>query len=488
MNKKTYIFVGLLLIVGIVIGALASKQFNAQMLDGDAESSGRKVAYWVAPMDPNFRRDTPGSSPMGMALVPVYADEAGDANVYEGVEIDPRIVANIGVKTAQVVRDTKAPVIRTVAHAIYNEKDTSHVHVRASGWIEKLHVRATGEAVEVGTPLFDVYSPELNTAQAEYLQAVSSSRAGLVRSAQERLIGLGLSLTDVEELKNSNVTTSTMTVRAPIKGVVTALNVSDQARITTESPALTLVDLDTVWLIADVFEMDIPHVKRGTSVSIYDVNTNTQVASSTIDYVYPDLNMQTRTNPMRIVLDNANKRFRPGQFFKVDIERAPIENALFVPANAIIRLGHGNRVILSEGNGQFRPAAVTVGETVGEFTQVLDGLAEGETVVVGSQFLIDSESSFQGASVRLTSDEATLETETFGMGQIISLDRTARRITIQHQAVESYDWLAGERSLDIAANVPLDNVTEAIEIHFGLARKTDSSVIVTAIHVMGDDQ
>ncbi len=416
MSKKTYIFGGLLLIMGVVVGALVGRQFGEWRPSDDGLSSEREIAYWVAPMDPEFRRDGPGVSPMGMSLVPVYADETGGGNTYEGVKIDPRVVANIGVKTAPVIRATKSSVIRTVASVAFNEKDTVHVHVRASGWIEKLHVRARGEAVSAGDPLFDVYSPELNTAQAEYLQAVSSDRKGLVRSARERLIGLGLSQSDIEQLEKSNIALSTMTVRAPIKGVVTVLNVSEQARITADKPALTLVDLDTVWLIADVFELDIPYVTRGALVKIYDVNTNAQVAVSTVDYSYPDLNMQTHTNPVRVVLDNTGDLFRPGQFFKVDIERAPIENALFVPSSAIIRLGDGNRVILAEGNGRFRPAAVIISETVGEFTQITGGLTEGETVVVGGQFLIDSESSFQGASVRLIAAEAAPVTKMPEMG------------------------------------------------------------------------
>ena len=416
MNKKSLLFGGILLIAGAAVGFLVSGQFHAPVPSNDEVSSDREIAYWVAPMDPNFRRDAPGLSPMGMTLVPVYADDAGDREAYEGVEIDPRIVANMGVETAPVVRATKSPTIRTVASVAFNEKDTVHVHVRASGWIEKLHVRASGEAVEAGDPLFDVYSPELNTAQAEYLQAVTSGRGGLVRSAQERLIGLGLSRSDIEQLRQSSTAEPTMTVRAPIKGVVTVLNVSEQARITADKPALTLVDLDTVWLIADVFELDAQHVWRGATVNVYDVNTQERVASSTVDYSYPDLNMQTRTNPVRIVLANADNRFRPGQFFKVEIERAPIENALFVPSNAVIRLGHANRVILAEGNGRFRPAAVTIGEVVGEFTQITAGLSEGEAVVVGGQFLIDSESSFQGASVRLTTAETVSETEMSGMG------------------------------------------------------------------------
>lgn len=404
MSKKAIIVGGFLLFIGVLVGSYLPELFSPERTNDSGGSAEREVAYWVAPMDPNFRRDAPGQSPMGMDLVPVYADDAGGQSVYDGVEIDPRIVANIGVETAPVVRDTKAPTIRTVAHVAYNEKETAHVHVRANGWVEKLHVRAVGEAVEAGAPLFDVYSPELKTAQAEYLQAVSSNRRGLIRSAEERLIGLGLSRDDIEGIRSSNVAHSTMTVRAPIKGVVTALNVADQARIMLDRPTLTLVDLDTVWLLADAFEIDVPHIREGAKVNVFDVNTEERVATSSVDYIYPDLNIQTRTNSVRVLLKNENSRFKPGQFFKVDIERERIEDALFVPSTAVIRLGDGNRVILAEGEGRFRPAEVMIGETVGDYTQIVRGLVEGETVVVGSQFLIDSESSFQGARIRLTSE------------------------------------------------------------------------------------
>ncbi|UTW54658.1 efflux RND transporter periplasmic adaptor subunit [Kordiimonas sp. SCSIO 12610] len=488
MSKKAIIVGSLLLLVGLTIGSILPSLFSSESLSGSNNSGEREIAYWVAPMDPNFRRDAPGKSPMGMDLVPVYADEAGGQAAYDGVEIDPRIVANIGVETASVIRDTKAPTIRTVAHVAYNEKATAHVHVRANGWIEKLHVRAVGESVKAGDPLFDVYSPELNTAQAEFLQAVSSGRGGLVRSAEERLIGLGLSRDDIAKIRSSKATQSTMTVRAPIKGVITALNVSDQARVMLDRPTLTLVDLDTVWLLADAFEVDVPHIREGAAVRVFDVNTEERVASSNVDYIYPDLNMQTRTNPVRVLLDNKNNRFKPGQFFKVDIERKRIENALFVPSTAVIRLGDGNRVILAEGGGRFRPAEVMIGETVDEYTQIVAGLNEGETVVIGSQFLIDSESSFTGARTRLTTEEPVLETEVFGRGNILSLDKASRTVTINHQAIDDYDWPAGEREFRLSSNVVAEAIPDKASIHFGMASKPDGSVIVTVIHVMGENQ
>ncbi len=485
MNKKMIIAGSLLVIGGVTVGSFLPTFFRQGETGNSNNPAEREIAYWVAPMDPNFRRDTPGQSPMGMDLVPVYTDEAGGQAAYDGVEIDPRIVANIGVETASVIRDTKAPTIRTVAHIAYNEKATSHVHVRANGWVEKLYVRAVGEAVEAGDPLFDVYSPELNTAQAEFLQAVSSARPGLMRSAEERLIGLGLSRNDIAEIHSSKVARPTMTVRAPIKGVVTVLNVSDQSRIMLEKPTLTLVDLDTVWLLADTFEIDVPHVQAGATVRVFDVNTEEQVAESNVEYIYPDLNMQTRTNPVRVLLKNENNRFKPGQFFKVDIERERIEDALFVPSTAIIRLGDGNRVILAEGNGRFRPAEVMIGEAVGEYTQIMAGLLEGETVVVGSQFLIDSESSFQGAQVRLTTEEPVLETEVFGRGTLVFIDPAARTVSINHEAIDEYDWPSGEQTFELSSSVKLEGIPENVSIDFGMARKPDGSITVTVIHVMG---
>ena len=488
MSKKTSIIGGLLLLIGFITGGFLSTVFNSESGQVSSNSGEREIAYWVAPMDPNFRRDVPGQSPMGMDLIPVYADEVGGQTPYEGVEIDPRIIANIGVETAPVIRDTKAPIIRTVAHITYNEKATTHVHVRANGWVEKLHVRAVGESVKAGDPLFDVYSPELNTAQAEYLQAVSSGRQGLVRSAEERLIGLGLSLDDIAEIRSLNVPRPTMTVRAPMQGVITTLNVSDQARIMLDRPTLTLVNLDTVWLLADAFEIDIPHIHEGATVRVYDVNTEERVATSTVDYIYPDLSMQTRTNPVRVLLENEDNRFKPGQFFKVDIERKRIEEALFVPSSAVIKLGDGNRVILAEGEGRFRPAEVMIGETVGKYTQIIAGLDEGETVVVGGQFLIDSESSFAGARVRLATKEPALETDVFAHGNILSVDPVSHTVTISHQAISDYNWPAGDRTFKLSSNIATEDISPNASIHFGIARKPDSSVIVTVIHVMGENK
>ena len=156
-----------------------------------ADDGEREILYWVAPMDPNYRRDKPGKSPMGMDLVPVYADQ--DVGARDVVSIDPVVVQNLGVRTARVERGKLWRLIQTVGYVSFDERKLSHVHLRTSGWIEKLYFKSDGERVRKGDVLFELYSRELVNAQEEYVQALGGSNEFLQRAARERLAALGMS-------------------------------------------------------------------------------------------------------------------------------------------------------------------------------------------------------------------------------------------------------------------------------------------------------
>ncbi len=458
----------------------------------------KKPLYWVAPMDPSYRRDGPGKSPMGMDLVPVYEEGAGGSKDYAGAEIDPRIINNIGVKTTAVERAMLMPVIDTVGKITYDEKATAHVHVRADGWVETLHVRAEGERVKKGDALFDVYSPELVTAQSEYLQARAAGRAALVASARERLVGLGLTDAQISKLEGRSKPLQTITVRAPMDGTVTMLNISDAARITAGKPAMQITNLDKVWLIADVFEADMTEVHIGAKATATSDATGDAVFESTVDHIYPDLNKMTRTNPVRILLDNADGRLRPGMYMRTRISRPMIEDALVVPATALIRLGSSDHVMLAEGDGKFRPAQVIVGETVGGRVQILSGVTAGERVVTAGQFMLDAESSFQGASMRMApnvetgmddmGDMSMEEPEAqsgFTSGTINEVLMDDRSLNISHGPIDAFGMMGMTMNFPVADNVDMEGLEEGQEIHFEVTKTPEGRFIVTTIHVMG---
>lgn len=468
--------------VGLGAGFFLGQGPNPSAETAEAEKA---PLYWVAPMDPTYRRDGPGKSPMGMDLVPVYEEQ--ESAGYDGLQIDPRIVSNVGVQTVAVTRETLVPKTETVGRIIFDEKATAHVHVRAKGWIETLHVRAEGEDVEKGDPLFDVYSPELVTAQSEFLQARESGRAPLMAAARERLVGLGLDNATIRDIERQKKPLQRITVRAPISGTVTMLNVSDAAHINPGKPALQITNLDSVWLIADIFENDMPRVRKGAKAAANIMANASTLYESVVDHIYPDLNLNTRTNPVRIVLSNHDRALRAGMYMRVRIDGPSLEDVLTIPAVAVIRLGDSDQVMLDEGDGKFRPARVRLGAKVGTQIQVLEGLNEGERVVNAGQFMLDAESSFQGARLRIGGPAGEDEPETisgFTTGTIDEVFMEERRATISHEAIEAFDMMGMTMTFDLSEDVDVSALEAGQSVHFELTRTPEGRFLVTTVHVM----
>lgn len=409
-------------IVATLIGAVALYMsgifaVSAPTPESAAVPAERRIDYWVAPMDPSYRRDGPGKSPMGMDLIPVYEGEGNTG--YEGVEIDPRLVASIGVKTMPVLREVLTPTVRTIGQFTYDERLMEHVHVRASGWVEKLYVRAAGEPVTVGQALFDVYAPDLLSAGADYIQALGTGERVYIEGAMERLRGLGMTAADIEKLHKAKKLDRLLTIRAPRSGVIHKMNIGDGDRVQVGSPAMSVVDLSKMWLIANVFEADLPHVREGAKVRVTPHAAEGRLTGE-VDYIYPDLDETTRTARVRIVLDNPEGALKISMYADVSINRPALEGVLTVPSSALIRLGRGTHVMVAEGDGRYRPTQVTAGAEIDGVTVITDGLSEGQEVVVRGQFMIDSEASFQGAQMRMLMDgnDDMAEEDSAGMGSM----------------------------------------------------------------------
>jgi len=397
----------------VLIGGAAFITFNPfsnnDAVD-EAASSDKKILYWVAPMDANYRRDEPGKSPMGMDLIPVY--EGDDASTESSsVRIDPSVVNNIGVRTAKAEMAALRPPIHTVGRIMFDEERIAHIHLRASGWIERLAVRADGEAVKTGDLLFEVYSPDLVNAQAEFLQALKSGRTQIIEASRERLRALGISGVQIKEIEKTKKTNQYVKVFAPITGVVTSLNVADGQFVKPDTEIMALADLSVVWLMSDVFEANAGQLRHGAGVKAESKFEPGETITGTVDYIYPDLDPVTRTVPVRTVLENTGEHLKPGMFMTVEIEGPERPETTIIPREALIRTGREERVILALGNGRFQPASVTSGMESGGKVEILSGLNAGESVVASGQFLIDSESSFAGASLRLqpAQDAAPME-------------------------------------------------------------------------------
>ena len=412
---KTFVLVISVLVIGIAIGYFAPDveflRSSHAPSDTTPESNEREVLYWVAPMDPNYRRDEPGRSPMGMALVPVFADQ--DMTT-DGVMIDATVVNNLGVETVAVVTTSLRPTIKTVGRLEYNEERVSHVHLRASGWIHRLAVRAEGERVLKGALLFDVYSPELVKAQAEYLQTIKSGRKELVTPTRDRLRALGITENQIDAIRDQGAVSQYVHVYAPRGGVVTKLNVADGKFVGRDSDIMVIADLDQLWLISDVFESQADLLVAGLPVHATTAFAESGAIETEIDYIYPNLDPVTRTIRVRSVVKNNEKRLKPGMFMTVSIDGPQRPTSAVIPTSALIRKGFDERVIVAEESGRYRPAKVTSGIESDGRVEIISGLNDGERVVVSGQFLIDSESSFVGATIRLSPPGRADSTDALG--------------------------------------------------------------------------
>ena len=381
------------LVAGLLIGRGTAPSVE------ESASAEREILYWVAPMDPNYRRDEPGQSPMGMDLVPVYADEAADRP--GTVSIEPTLVSNLGVRTAAAERGTLARRIDTVGYIGYDEDTLQHVHTRVDGWIEKLAATASGDPISKGQLLFELYSPMLVNAQQEYLAALASNNTGLQSASRDRLVALGVTTAGIERLERERKVRQRVRVVAESNGVIAHLGVREGMFVTPATEVMSIAQLDKVWIVAEVFERQAAWVEPGQSATVELDFLPGMTLEGTVDYVNPELDPKTRTLKVRLRFDNEGARLLPNMFARVTIDGTPVSNIVHVPREAVVRGGASNRVVVDLGNGVFESREVLVGIESGDRVAIRRGLEEGERVVVSAQFLIDSESNIESALGRL---------------------------------------------------------------------------------------
>lgn len=362
-----------------------------------AESPAADVLYWYDPMRPEVKFDKPGPSPfMNMPLVPKYRASADQG----GVSISPRVMQNLGVRTAAAKEGTFTPRVSVTGAIEVDERRIAVVATRASGWIEALDVRAAGDRVRRGERLAGLYSPDLLAAQEEYLLAVRSSDQPVIPAARRRLELVGVSASQIDRILRAGAVERQVDVVAPVSGVITDLLVREGTAVTSGMPLMTLADLTSVWVIAEVPQSQGAWLEPGQTADVQMLNPGQAPIPARVDYVYPEVAPATRTIRVRFVVANDRLALRPGTSVRVLVQGAS-RTALLVPSEALIRSGERTAVILAEGEGLFRPVAVTVGSEQGDQTEIVRGLKAGDTVVVSGQFLIDSEANLRGALDRL---------------------------------------------------------------------------------------
>ncbi len=328
----------------------------------------------------------------------------------DAVMISPERQQLIGVRTARVERASVEHTIRTVGEVTYDERRVAHIHTRIKGWIEKLHVDFTGKLVEKGQPLLEIYSPELVSTQEEYLLAlrardslgnspfaeIASSSRSLLEATRRRLLLWEITPEQIRELEERNEPQTTLTLFSPIRGFVINKNAWEGKFVGPQDELYTIADLRRVWVLADVYESELDYVRPGQPAAISLSYLPGQEFTGRVDYIYPYLEGETRTVKVRVVLDNPGWQLKPDMFANVQL-RTRLGEALMIPEDAVIDTGERQVVFLALPGGHFQPREIEVAGRFNGKIRVLSGLEEGDTVVSGATFLIDSESKLRSA-------------------------------------------------------------------------------------------
>ena len=440
-------------------------------------ATGKKILYYHDPMVPGNKFDKPAKSPfMDMMLVPVYADSDGDGSK---VTVSPRIQQNLGLRTAEVVEGTLSPQVAAVGSIAWNERDQVIVQARATGFVERLFVRATLDRVAKGQPLAELYVPEWIAAQEEFLSVrrmQGTDLAALVDGARQRMRQVGMSEGQIAGVESSGRTQPRFTLVAPIGGVVTELMAREGMTVMSGATLFRINGTGTVWANAEVPESQSALLRVGAKVQARSPAVPGTAFEGRVQALLPEVNTTTRTLKARLELANPGGRLVPGMFVQMQFRDTRAEKALLIPTEAVIQTGKRTVVMIAEENGRFRPADVEIGIESDGNTEVKRGLKAGQRVVVSSQFLIDSEASLKGVEARLNVEPAPVAANVAprhtSSGRIEAITRDA--MTLSHGPIPSLKW--GAMTMDF--KLPRGGVPRGLEagdrVDFEFYMDTDS--------------
>ena len=379
---------------------------SAPPAQASGAAGGRKLLFYRSPMDPKVTSPTPRKDEMGMDFVPVYSDEVGGAGSSSPsglatVGIDPQRQQLIGLRTAPVVEGPVGGSWRTVGRVAVDETRLHHVALKFSGFIEQVFVDYVGKPVRAGEPLFSIYSPDVASAEEEYLLALrtrdslgaGAAQAGeeLVTAARERLKLWDIPEAEIRRLERTRKAQRTVTLYTPMSGVVTKKDAVMGHRVAEGDMPYEITDLSQVWVLADAYESDLGRVKLGMPATLTLQAFPGKEFPGNVIFIDPILDPKTRTAKVRLAFPNPTGELRPEMFGEVTL-RTPARKGLSIPTDAIIDSGTRKVVFVSLGEGKFRPQEVKIGATDGDRSEVLEGLKAGDQVVTRANFLVDSES------------------------------------------------------------------------------------------------
>ena len=450
-------------------------------------SSERRILYWYDPMVPQQKFDKPGKSPfMDMQLVPKYGDEAsGDESK---VSINPRVVQNLGIRTAAATLGSLEPRLEAVGSVGWNERTVAVVQSRTGGFVEKLYARAPLDPVAKGAPLVEIFYPEWAGAQEEYLflrRQTSTEARPLAQAARQRLVLLGMSAQDIGQVESGGKVLARFTLRSPLSGVIAELSVREGMTIMAGATLFRIVDLSTVWISAEVPEAQAAWLVPGSRVEARVPAFPDQVFAGRVGAILPDVNTATRTVRARVEIANPGARLKPGMFATLILSSGRAKQAVLVPSEAVIRTGERSLVILAEGEGRFRQQDVELGIEMGGSSEIRKGLKAGDKVVVSGQFLIDSEASLKAGISRMEPVKpepapASQPTLHKGTGIVTGVSAPDGYLELKHDPIASMQWPVMQMGFAVGDRKLLEGVKKGDAVEFemrGVPNKDGDFVI-----------
>ena len=426
----------------------------------DAAKPQPKLLYYRNPMGLPDTSPVPKKDPMGMDYIAVYDGEtADDPATANQVKISTDKVQKLGVRTEAAQRRSLERTLRAAGRVEPDERRIAVVSPKFEGYVERLWVNVTGQYVAKGQPLLEVYSPELVSAQREYAIAASGAAsltgadspaqrgmAQLVASSLQRLKNWDISEEQIKALVASGQTKRTVTFRSPVSGIVTEKKAVQGMRFLPGEALYQVSDLSAVWVVADVFEQDLGLVKTGAKARVSLNAYPDKALIGTVTYIYPTLNADTRTVPVRVELANPGGLLKPGMFAQMELQVGSPAQAVTVPVSAVIDSGTRQIVLVQKAEGRFEPREVKLGARSDSFVEVLAGVKDGDLVVVAANFLIDAESNlkaaiggFGGAAPTAGAAKAAGHQ---AEGTVEDVDAQAGTVSVSHGPVASLKWPA----------------------------------------------
>lgn len=435
--------------------------------DTDPET-GLEILYYHDPMVPGKNFDAPSKSPfMDMMLVPEYAGAGGgDGGT---ISVSSRIQQNLGVRTGKVVERELAPTISAVGAIAWNERGKFTIQARATGFVEKLYVRATLDRVRRGQPLFELYVPSWVAAQEDYLslrRMTGRGLEGLVEAAKQRMRQVGMNEAQISLVEEQQAIQARTTIVAPASGVVTELMAREGSTVMPGMLLAKINQLSTVWAEAEVPESQASVLKPGSLVIARTPALPGESFSGKVQALLPQVDPVTRTRRARVLLANKKRLLVPGMFVQMELTDPNARKALVVPTEALVRTGK-RTIVLAKEEDSFRPIEIETGIEVDGDTEILKGLTLGQEIVLSGQFLIDSEASLKGIEARLGTGEEKNDQDdkektymTTARVEAVAGDR----ITVTHPPIKELEWPGMTMDFGLAPNVQADELTAGSEI------------------------